>query len=138
MPTFEITAPDGKAYHVEGDNQEGAVNALHQMLGGAGAVEAAVPAPAAPIHIGAPDGSIVQFPAGTSDDTINTAMRKAYPAPGKTTLNIEGRNVSVNTSALVRPRHLPNVSLQSFDPLPQGQKDRICQGIARRPRRTLN
>lgn len=31
------------------------------------------------IHIGAPDGSIVQFPAGTSDDTINGAMRKAYP-----------------------------------------------------------
>jgi hypothetical protein len=34
-----------------------------------------------PIHIGAPDGSVVQFPAGTSDDTIKTAMAKAYPAP---------------------------------------------------------
>jgi hypothetical protein len=31
-----------------------------------------------PIHIGAPDGSTVEFPAGTSDDTINAAMRKAY------------------------------------------------------------
>lgn len=46
MPTFEITAPDGKAYHVEGDNQEGAVNALHQMLGGTGTAAAA---PAAPV-----------------------------------------------------------------------------------------
>ena len=35
----------------------------------------------APIHIGAPDGSIVEFPAGTSDDTIKTAMGKAYPPP---------------------------------------------------------
>jgi hypothetical protein len=35
----------------------------------------------APIHIGAPDGSIVEFPAGTSDDTIRSAMAKAYPPP---------------------------------------------------------
>jgi hypothetical protein len=34
-----------------------------------------------PIHIGAPDGSVVEFPAGTSDDTIKTAMAKAYPPP---------------------------------------------------------
>jgi hypothetical protein len=33
------------------------------------------------IHIGAPDGSVVEFPAGTSDDTIKNAMAKAYPAP---------------------------------------------------------
>jgi hypothetical protein len=34
-----------------------------------------------PIHIGAPDGSVVEFPAGTSDDTIKGAMAKAYPPP---------------------------------------------------------
>ncbi|WOH58528.1 hypothetical protein [Bradyrhizobium sp. BWC-3-1] len=34
-----------------------------------------------PIHIGAPDGSVVEFPAGTSDETIKSAMGKAYPAP---------------------------------------------------------
>ncbi|WFU37322.1 hypothetical protein QA640_22790 [Bradyrhizobium sp. CB82] len=34
----------------------------------------------APIHIGAPDGSIVEFPAGTSDDVINREMKKAYDA----------------------------------------------------------
>lgn len=33
------------------------------------------------IHIGAPDGSVVAFPAGTSDETIRGAMAKAYPAP---------------------------------------------------------
>jgi hypothetical protein len=33
------------------------------------------------IHIGAPDGSVVAFPAGTSDDTIRAAMGKAYPSP---------------------------------------------------------
>jgi hypothetical protein len=31
-----------------------------------------------PIRVSAPDGSIVHFPAGTSDETINGAMRKAY------------------------------------------------------------
>lgn len=33
------------------------------------------------IQIGAPDGSIVEFPPGTSDDIIKTAMAKAYPPP---------------------------------------------------------
>ena len=33
MPTFEITAPDGKKYDVTGDNAEGAYNALIIMLG---------------------------------------------------------------------------------------------------------
>jgi hypothetical protein len=102
MATFEITTPEGKVFHVEGDNQEGAVNALHQMLGGAGTAASTAPATgsADPIRIGAPDGSIVHFPAGTSDDTINGAMAKAYPPPGKTTLNIQGRRVSVDDSFL--------------------------------------
>ncbi len=34
----------------------------------------------APIHIGAPDGSTVEFPAGTSDDTIKAVMAQHYPA----------------------------------------------------------
>lgn len=34
-----------------------------------------------PIRIGAPDGSVIEFPAGTSDDTIKTVMAKNYPAP---------------------------------------------------------
>jgi hypothetical protein len=44
MPTFEIMSPEGKTYHVDGDNMEGAVNALHQSLGGA---PEALPAPSA-------------------------------------------------------------------------------------------
>ena len=32
MPVFEITAPDGKVYEVEGANIEGAKNAFRQML----------------------------------------------------------------------------------------------------------
>jgi hypothetical protein len=31
MPTFEVTSPDGRAYHVEGDNAEGALAAVQQM-----------------------------------------------------------------------------------------------------------
>jgi len=30
-----------------------------------------------PFHIQAPDGSLVEFPAGTSDDVIKAAMAKA-------------------------------------------------------------
>ena len=36
MPTFEITAPDGKKYDVTGENAEGAYSALISMLGEAG------------------------------------------------------------------------------------------------------
>ena len=34
MPTFEITAPDGKKYNVTGESAEGAYNALMSMFGG--------------------------------------------------------------------------------------------------------
>ena len=44
MPTFEITAPDGKKYDVTGDNAEGAYNALISMLGGNQAEQAPEPA----------------------------------------------------------------------------------------------
>ena len=43
MPTFEITAPDGKKYDVTGDNAEGAYNALISMLGGNQAEQAPEP-----------------------------------------------------------------------------------------------
>jgi len=33
MPTYEITAPNGKTYEITGANQEGALAALQQMLG---------------------------------------------------------------------------------------------------------
>ena len=32
MPIFEITAPDGKVYEVEGKSIEGAKNAFRQMI----------------------------------------------------------------------------------------------------------
>ena len=35
MPTFDITAPDGKTYEIEGANAEGALAALQKHLGGA-------------------------------------------------------------------------------------------------------
>ena len=45
MPTFEITAPDGRKYDVTGDNAEGAYNALISMLGGNQAEQAPEPTP---------------------------------------------------------------------------------------------
>src|SRR6185437_10077636 len=95
MPTFELTAPDNSVYHVDAPDEHSAVAALKQASGGnpfeqyrqKPANPFAEYAPAArggePIHIGAPDGSVVEFPAGTSDDTIKAAMGKAYPPPSK-------------------------------------------------------
>lgn len=91
MATFELTAPDGGVYHVDAPDEHSAVAALKQATSGGARSGSPVTDPALlaklngpepkPIHVGAPDGSVVEFPAGTSDDTINTAMRKAYPAP---------------------------------------------------------
>lgn len=59
-----------------------------------------------PIHIGAPDGSIVEFPVGTSDETINGAMRKAYPPPARITDAVTdipaevGRTAGANINAI--------------------------------------
>jgi hypothetical protein len=47
MPVFEITAPDGKAYEIEGPDARGALAALQKHLGGAGAPAAAPGAPPA-------------------------------------------------------------------------------------------
>lgn len=35
-----------------------------------------------PIQIGAPDGSVIEFPAGTPDSTIKVVMARNYPATG--------------------------------------------------------
>ena len=42
MPTFNITAPDGKKYRVSGDNAEGAHAALMEMLGDKGSSDIGV------------------------------------------------------------------------------------------------
>jgi hypothetical protein len=80
MPTFEMTAPDGKVYHVTGDNMDGALAALKQATGdNAPASRAPVTDPALLAKLNAPDST---------------------PAPGKTTLNIQGRKVDVDDSFL--------------------------------------
>ena len=48
MPTFEITAPDGKKYDVTGENAEGAYSALISMLGGDQAEQTPATAPTEP------------------------------------------------------------------------------------------
>lgn len=46
MPTFDITAPDGKVYEIEGANAEGALAALQKHLGSSPAATPSVPATA--------------------------------------------------------------------------------------------
>ena len=108
MAKFHLTDPSGAEYEVDAPDEQAAVAALKQVsakqqpsadyskMSDADLMRVVKP----PIHIGAPDGSIVEFPAGTSDDTINAAMRKAYPPSKGTTLNIEGRKVNVDNSFL--------------------------------------
>jgi hypothetical protein len=43
MAVFEITAPDGKTYEIEGANAQGALAALQKHLGGAPSAQAAAP-----------------------------------------------------------------------------------------------
>lgn len=58
MAVFEITAPDGKTYEIEGANAQGALAALQKHLGSAPATPAAAP-PTAPTFdaMGNPTGS---------------------------------------------------------------------------------
>lgn len=60
MAKFEITAPDGSIYEIEGDNEQGALEALQQHLGGTGAQQ-----PQQQPEVSAnPDGTYGQPPEG--------------------------------------------------------------------------
>ena len=57
MAKFEITGPDGKKYRIEGDNAQGALQALKNMLGDTGSPASAGPAKSAHIsETRGPDG----------------------------------------------------------------------------------
>lgn len=111
MATFRLTDPAGAEYEVDAPNEHQAVAALKQVNAPRGGttlniegrkvtvddsflklspdqqnatvdeIHKSLSAGTRPIHIGAPDGSTVEFPAGTTDDTIKAAMGKAYPPP---------------------------------------------------------
>lgn len=61
MPVFEITAPDGKAYEIEGPDAQGALAALQKHLGAAAPAQPPTPAAAAPAQaydaMGMPTGA---------------------------------------------------------------------------------
>lgn len=54
------------------------------------------------IEIEAPDGSIVEFPAGTSDDTIKAVMRKNYGQPVQAQANLPQGNLTNQIGAGVQ------------------------------------
>lgn len=69
MPTFDITAPDGKQYEIEGPNAEGALAALQKHLGAVAKPAApAMPTEAAPTYdaMGAPTGAEAAAPVRAS------------------------------------------------------------------------
>lgn len=91
MPTFDITAPDGKVYEIEGANAEGALAALQKHLGAA----AVAPAPSAPVSASADPyaastgaelppalasmgyGELVQTAGRTADNLVRAAANGA-------------------------------------------------------------
>jgi hypothetical protein len=60
MPVFDITAPDGKSYEVEGPDAHGALAALQKHLGAAPAASPAAPVAAPADPFAAPTGGEVQ------------------------------------------------------------------------------
>ncbi|WP_156465041.1 hypothetical protein [Mesorhizobium sp. Root552] len=94
MPLFELEAPDGAKYEVEAPDEHSAVAAFKKMTaqqtakprGGlfddlipSGTTHA--PRSSQPIQIQAPDGSLVEFPDGTDDETTKGVMRKNFGGP---------------------------------------------------------
>lgn len=75
MSKFQITAPDGSVYEIEGDNEHGALQALHTHLG---------------------DKSAAQQPASASHNWGGKAPRVEQAQP--VTLNIGGKRVKVDGS----------------------------------------
>ncbi len=59
MPVFEITAPDGKAYEIEGPDAQGALAALQKHLGAPAAAPAAAPVAPPADPFAAPTGAEV-------------------------------------------------------------------------------
>jgi hypothetical protein len=74
MPTLNIegrnVTVDDSFLKLSPNEQNSTVDEIKKSLG-----------PAPPIHIGAPDGSVIEFPGDTSDETIKSVMAKHYPAP---------------------------------------------------------
>lgn len=80
MSVYRVTTPTGEAYNVTAP--EGATQDQVMAYAQAHHASAASPAkPAAPIHIRAPDGSTVAFPAGMADAEIEAVMAREYPRP---------------------------------------------------------
>ena len=116
---FIITAPDGKKYKVTGPDQAGALAALKKMLGGN--VSQDKPDADAPTEVELPDGTILEFPAGTDRATMKAATAKywaksqgsaAQPSQGQPTG--EGRGI---VPAMPMPR---NPELVTQGPGPTG------------------
>jgi hypothetical protein len=86
------------------------------------------------IHIGAPDGSIVAFPAGTSDDTIRAAMAKAYPPPAATT-SVAPTEPKSTLQTIREAIHAPTRALENGAMLGLGDRARaLIDTVVSKPR----
>lgn len=78
MQTFEILDKDGSRYEVQAPDERSAVAGFQQYRGGAAPGGAQTPSP---IQVEGPDGAIIEFPHGTSQDVMEGALRKHYGGP---------------------------------------------------------
>jgi hypothetical protein len=85
---FEVTA-GGRRYEVQAPDVNAAADAVRTMIGQTNQPQANQPGGASQ-RIQAPDGSIIEFPAGMSDDEISAVMRREFGGPDASQSRIDG------------------------------------------------
>lgn len=125
MAIFEITAPDGRKFRIEGANQEGALRALQQMLG--------VPAPAGPSAM--TDAPAMGQPGQTSPVGAPPRPAQAYQRMGSPQA-MPGQSMDAPTgprqTAIAAPQTVPFVPEEPMPDrgAPMTQTPMLQTGIA--------
>lgn len=137
---IEVEAPDGSIVEFPSGTDRGVMTrAMQKRFGGApnGAPANIIPenspAPAQMIQIRAPDGGIIQFPNGTSDDTIKDVMRKNFPAPAPDLATLgaaANRDLATQPGALDGRNAIDLATLAPPAAVPQSFMDRLKTLVA--------
>lgn len=77
-----------------------------------------------PIHIQAPDGSVIEFPAGTADSVITSVMAKSYGGPSQPAPDAQPKGILQSVREAI---HAPTRALENG--LSFGLADRARAGI---------
>ena len=93
MPTFEITAPDGKVYDITGETQEGALAALKEHLGDTGQ-EQPVEQPAPETEVDTSFGGAMQYGYDNAGQLIGKGIQGFGELAGSDTMQTYGKTMA--------------------------------------------